>query len=38
MNYVVAAYIIIWVAFFAYIGWLGMKIGKLEREVASLKK
>lgn len=38
MNYVVAAYAVIWVVFFLYVFMIGRKISGLENEIAKMKK
>ncbi|VAX15401.1 hypothetical protein MNBD_NITROSPINAE04-2055 [hydrothermal vent metagenome] len=38
MNFVIAAYAIIWLFFFGYILKIGKSISKLEEEVLKLKK
>lgn len=38
MNYVLAAYAVVWLVFFAYVFRLGRKISKLERDLSNLRK
>ena len=38
MNFVIAAYAIIWLFFFGYVLIIGKSISKLEEEISKLKK
>ncbi|MGK7345972.1 MAG: CcmD family protein [Candidatus Nitrospinota bacterium M3_3B_026] len=38
MSYVIAAYAIVWLVFFAYVFYLGRKITGLERELSNFRK
>lgn len=38
MNFVIAAYAIIWLFFFGYVLVIGRRISRLEEEISKLKK
>jgi CcmD family protein len=38
IGYVLVAYGVIWLGFFGYLAWIGIKTGKLEKEIENLKK
>ena len=38
MNFVVAAYALIWIFFFLYVFSIGRGVARLEKELAELKK